>query len=313
MAKAGDVMDAWFFSSAVGCLLLLLLTLNEALLKCYVAARSEKGVLRMMIILHRLGFGIISDILGESVSTPAAARKNTARIILHARRMAKLRQEYSTMRLAIAVKPSMIGLSIDKQLARRNLRKIYRTLLEYSVRLEIDMEGGETINDTIDLTRSLIRYPYGPHTLRQAIPANQQESRRAISICGNLGISVREIKGAYPGDIEGLAAINESYVELTAVAMEYGLDIAYATHDLALLKKVQEIYQGTVQKLFGIRMFDMPADDIYMPWGGLFDAWRFLLRRVREGVRPNVFTMFLRNVPESLYWRLRYAPLTFFQ
>lgn len=304
-------LEGWFFSNVKMSLLLvlpLLFAISGLLLKCYVAAQTEKGALRMMVVLHLLGFGVISDLLGEAVVYARSANRNTARLILHMRRMAALRGKHPDIRLALAVKPSMIGLKINKPLARRNLQRIHRASQKYGLRLEIDMEGPEMMDATVEIVRSLLRQGYN---FRQVIQANQKKSGRLMTICGMLHISVRLVKGAYRGDIKDRGEIDANYLELARLAEHYSLDTAYGTHDKKLLNRAQTAHKGTVQKLFGVRMFDLPADEIYMAWGPPKRAWRFLFRRIKEGVRPAVLIMFLRNIPESLFWRIRHAPLSF--
>ncbi len=302
-------MGIWQFLAALGGIISLSVVI-ELLLKCYIAAFTEKGALAMVLALEKRGLQVISDILGEAVSDVRAARRNTARIVIHLRHLARLKRQSPETQRAVSIKLSHIGLSLGPGLVRKNLKRIYRACQYYDIDLEIDMEGPEAIEDTISIARSLLRFG---NEFRQAIQANQTKSRNAVLVCGRYNIKIRLVKGAYPGDITS-AEIDENFCKLAALAKEFDLDVAYGSHDLTLIARVQAIYAGEVQMLFGIRMWEQSglAEKCYMAWGPRLKGIWFWLRRVKEGARPNVFWMFLRNIPESLIWRIRYAPLTFF-
>lgn len=159
-----------------------------------------------------------------------------------------------------------------------------------------------------------------------------------------LGIPIRVVKGAYhPGDIPD-HIINSRFLTI-AKTNRFS---AGATHDFTLLLECFP-YLEEVQMLYGIRMrlqmvlakfmqtgrllewylserikmgglagvsalsVLMPKSILtYVPLGPENTAIKYLNRRYEEGMQPNVFPLFLRNVPESLWWRLRYAPRTMF-
>lgn len=275
---------------------------------CYVAARTEYGALRMAIILHKLGYGVISDILGEEAKNKQMARRAAARYILRLRNFSRLKEQYPEMRLAISVKPSQFGLKLDKKIARRHLLTIYKACLDRDIGMEIDIEGPETIEDTKNCVLPLTRLG---NTFRQAVAANQSGSEKFFHELAKRGIKIRLVKGAYPGDYRDPDAIKLNYLRLTHIARQFHTDIAYGTHDLKLLREAEGIWPGTWQRLFGIMMFKK-GGWIYAPDGEIKNAFRFLYRRAKEGVRPSVFLNFIRNIPEALLWRLRYAPFSFF-
>ena len=302
-------MEEWFFLGKIilGAILFLLV-LNELLLRCYISARTERGALAMTVILYKLGLGIISDILGEEVKDGKSAIRAAARYVLHIRHLSGLRNKFPDIRLAISVKLSQLGLKFDKKLARRMILKIYKDCLDRGIELEIDIEGPETIEDTLACVLPLARFG---GEFRQAVASNQLKSEKFLVALARRGIKIRLVKGAYKGDYRDKDAIKFNYWKFAEIAKSYGLDTAYGSHDLEMLSWVQKIWGGRVQKLFGVHMFG-PKDWIYMTWGSRKDARPYLKRRFKEGIRPSLFFTFIRNIPESLIWRLRYAPLSFF-
>ena len=290
---------------------------RELLFICYIAARSERGALKMIVVFHKLGIkqkkaiGVISDILGEEVTDKKTAIRATARYILHLRHLAKLRAKNPGIRLAIAVKLSQLGLKFDILLARRLLKKIYYACIVGGVRLEIDMEGPETMTDTLEVIKPLMRLG---HDFRVAVPANQSKSRVVFRELARRGIGARIVKGAYLGDYRDEDAISFGYLRFACEAKRYNNNTAYGTHNIRLLKESQAIWPGVSQMLFGVFM-KYHADERYMPWTRNWsrkDAKKFMRRRMQEGIRPKTILLFLRNIPDSFLWRLRHAPLSFF-
>lgn len=301
--------QAWTYLALGG--LITLAVFRELLFICYVAARGERGALKMIVVFYKLGVGIISDILGEEVTDKKTAICSAARYILHLRHLSELRVSRPNMRLAIAVKLSQIGMKVDKNLARRLLKKIYKTCLAYDIRLEIDVEGPETFRDALDIIKSLVRIG---HNFRAAVSANQSDSEWFFLELAKLGIWIRLVKGAYPGDYQDADAICFNFLHFAHEAKKYNLNTAYGTHDSTLLNNAQSIWGGAEQMLFGVFM-NYAAKWRYMPWTWNWsrkDAKRFMRRRMQEGIHPKTILLFLRNIPESLLWRLRCAPLSFF-
>lgn len=285
----------------------------KAGLVCYVAAKNERAALEMAVVLHTRKLGVISDILGEEVKTKDAAVRAAKVYIRHLRHLAALRKSYPDIRLAISMKLSQLGLKFDIMLCRRLVFWIFREAVAHGVQLEVDMEGPETIDATMNVVRAMVRHG---NNFRVAIPANQKKSERCIRICFGRGIGVRIVRGAYPGDIQGNKAIGTNFLRLVAVAKEYAplVDCAIGTHHRKRIRYSKEIFSGIrIQMLWGIRMFlqEKVAEWTYMPWGKDEDAGPFYVRRVQEGMEPNVIVLFGLNFFESLLWRALRAPKTF--
>jgi len=279
---------------------------------CYIASRSEQGAFLVASALYKWSrgkVGVIFDILGEEAKDEKAAIDAALRYLRLSRHLVKLRQEHPDLQLAISIKLTHLGLKVDQSLAKRLLAVIYKKTQEYNLRLEIDMEGPETLNDILHIVRPLTSIG---RDFRVAIPANQSKSFDLIQDLAPLGVALRIVKGAYPGDYTNKNAIEMNFLALAKIAKWYHSDVAYGTHDKELIRKAMAIYPGEVHMLFGVRPF-AKKDKVYLPFGGWLTGARFLLRRAKEGIRPNVFLNFIINIPASLLWRLCYAPRTFFR
>lgn len=293
---------------------------RKTFFKCYIAGETEAEALEMAKILHRSGFGVISGILGEEVRDKESAKRFAQRYLQHIRSLKALRRDDCTMRLGIALKFSSFGMKFDKALALRLVTLVVQEALYNKIQIEIDMEGPETMDDTMEIVHSLMMNPFirnravGSDAPRLALPANQAKSYQCLEMCKTLGLKVRIVKGAYPGDLIHRRDINTSFLDLVRLAVGDGIDTVMGTHDKRnVIRKVwPKGYMVKLEGLFGVRMFYQEAlarrgyrNYIYMPWGTAEDAMHYLMRRAKEGIRPSVCALFFINMIESLLWRRR--------
>lgn len=273
-------------------------------LRCYIAGETEKSALEMALVLHARGYGVISDYLGEETATKNNAIRAAKIYLRHIKRLAELKKANPELRLAISIKLSQLGLKFDVWLAKRLAAIIFQKATASGVKFEIDMEGPETIDVTMDRVKNLTRMG---NNFRVAISANQSKAEKCLRICLSRGIGVRIVKGAYPGDIKERQAVKENVVRLVQIANDYysARNCAIGTHDSALIREAKKkLPEISVQMLFGIRPF-LKADWRYMPWGN--QGEQFLRRRIKEGVQPNVIMLFFLNFFESTFWRFLFA------
>lgn len=278
--------------------------LRDLGLRCYIAGETEKSALEMALVLHTRGYGVISDYLGEEAATKNNAIRAAKTYLRHIKHLAELKKANPKFRIAISIKLSQLGIKFDVWLAKRLAAIIFQKASASGVKFEIDMEGPETIDDTMNTVKRLMRTG---SNFRVAIPANQSKAERCLHICLSRGIGVRIVKGAYQGDIKKRQAVKENVLRLVQIANDYysALNCAIGTHDTALIQKAREkLPEISVQMLFGIRPF-LKADWRYMPWGN--QGEQFLRRRIKEGMQPNVIILFFLNFFESTLWRFLFA------
>lgn len=273
-------------------------SVKELFIFCYTAGRTEEDALRMTTAIHKRGYGVISDILGEEVLESEVAKKAARRYLEHVRKLGALKILYPDMRLAISLKLSQLGLKLDLGLVRSLLKEIFEEALIYGVSLEIDMEGPETINPALSVICALNRI--SPH-YRAAVAANQSESEKYLRYCRTYETGVRLVKGSYEGNLASGRETDENLVRMADQALAWGLDTALGTHDRKIISRFPGV---ALQMLLGVRPF-AKKDFVYMPWGE--DPTNYLGRRWKEGVRSNVAHLFLRNTPEAVLWRVLYT------
>ncbi|OGG44949.1 hypothetical protein A2673_00475 [Candidatus Kaiserbacteria bacterium RIFCSPHIGHO2_01_FULL_50_13] len=296
-----------------------------SLFKCYVAGETEEEALEMVSVLHKLGFGVISDILGEDITTKAAALANCERYVRHIRNLKNLRGHYPDIRLSISLKLSSLGMNISPSFAECLLVDTAHEAFSHGIGLEIDMEGPETMDMTVKLVENIMKnkalqaYACGGFAPRLALPANQKCSAQYLGIIKKCGSKIRIVKGAYQGEIRNRDEITARFIELVKNASRLGIDTAAGTHDKRNI--IEPLLSNgnfvAIQGLFGVRMFYQErlaregyGNCMYMPWGNHENAFLYLLRRFKEGIRPSVLVLFGINIIESLLWRIRRAPKT---
>lgn len=283
---------------------------KKLLLYCYVAGATEKEALQMILLLHKKGLGVISNLLVEEVTDRETAVRVAKTFTCHILRLGELKKQIPNIRLAVSVKLTSLGLKFDRPLAARLSKWIFDVAQFAGIDFEIDIEGPDTFEDALEIIKTLA---CEGKPFRVTLAANQTFSDRLLEVCLSCHLPVRIVKGAYVGDIKG-RAINGNFVSLFSLARSRNLDVAVATHDKKLIKWISGLppqrllLPFQVQMLFGVRMFWQEKQKVwtYMPWGEAAD--KFLARRLEEGVRFKVLLLFIINIFEMLIWRARHSP-----
>lgn len=275
---------------------------------CYVAGATEEEAIKTILVLHDRGLGAISDFLSEEVTDAKAAVMVAKTYTCHILKLGELKKQVPHIRLAVSIKLTSIGLKFDRPLAVR-LSKWIQVVAKFTgIGFEIDIEGPDTFENELEVIKTLA---CDGKPFRVALASNQTFSDRLLEVCSSCNLPVRIVKGAYPGDIKRGRDIDKNFLSLFSIARSRNLDIAVATHDKKLLRKIAGSCGGwfslNIQMLFGIRMFWQQKQKVwtYVPWGK--EADKFLLRRLEEGIRPKVLLLFLINVFEMLIWRAKYV------
>ena len=98
------------------------------------------------------------------------------------------------LRAQVSVKPTQLGLDLDKDLCYRNLQRLVDRAAERDNFVWIDMEGSPYVDPTIDLfTRTRAR----SHRIGLALQAYLYRTAKDIEPLVPLGSAIRLVKGAY--------------------------------------------------------------------------------------------------------------------
>jgi proline dehydrogenase len=231
--------------------------------------------------------GII-NLLGEEVTAREETATATAEY-LEILKTLDLRKTQS----CISIKPTQLGLGINKALFEDNLRKIVHTAKSLSNFVWMDMEGSAYTEDTI---KSYLQLKREFDNIGLAVQAYLKRSEDDLNqVLDTKGI-VRLCKGAY-NESAGVAfkrrnEINENFSKLMQLLFERGQGFAIATHDEKLLEEAIRLHSAhdvdfEFEMLMGIR--DKKKRELveqgyrvseYIPYGARW--WAYSKRRICE-------------------------------
>jgi len=144
----------------------------------------------------------------------------------------------------ISVKPTQLGLDLDKELCFRNLQRLIDRAAERKNFVWLDMESSPYVDPTLDLfRRTRARSPL----VGIAIQAYLHRTAQDIESLIPLGSAIRLVKGAYlePPDVAfpNKADVDANYFKLccrlmSGEAQRAGTLLHIATHDPALVDRL---------------------------------------------------------------------------
>ncbi len=199
----------------------------------------------------------------------------------------------------ISVKPSHLGLDVDRRLAAKNLARLAERAAELGSRLWLDMESHRYVEPTVELYREL--RSARPNT-GICLQAYLRRTAGDVESLLPLDPSIRLVKGAYKEPEEVLVGekgiVDESYrvlaLRLLEARGEHGR-LVLGTHDVDLIAriesdaKVRDIGRDAfeVAMLFGIRAADQVrlaregfAVRTLISYGSYWYPW--FMRRIAE-------------------------------
>ena len=144
----------------------------------------------------------------------------------------------------ISVKPTQLGLDLDKELCFRNLQRLVDRAEERQNFIWIDMEGSPYVDPTLDLYR---RTRARTARVGIAIQAYLYRTEKDIESLLPLGAAIRMVKGAYlePPDVAfpKKADVDENFYKLSCrllseEARRAGGLLHMATHDPVLVDRL---------------------------------------------------------------------------
>lgn len=227
----------------------------------FMPGEDFESALRAGVEFKARGVGVLFTRLGENITDlrEAAATVEHYRSVLAAAKAAGVAPE-------ISVKPTQLGLDIDRAEALVNLKALAGAARDVGGFMWIDMEGSAYTDVTIDQYRS-VRSEF-PDT---GIALQAYLYRTAHDIAGLVpaGAAIRLVKGAYaePADkaFPAKRDVDANYLALSVMmlpAVKDGrLRLVLGTHDVVLVRRIREFAkalgverrQVEVNMLYGIR------------------------------------------------------------
>ena len=249
---------------------------------------------------NRAGIGAIINFLGEHVRNQEEAEKNTQENLRILQAI-----EASKLRASLSIKPTQIGLMINKDMCLSNVEKMAEAAALRNIFVWIDMEGSAYTEDTIEIYLSILR-KYRNFGI--AIQANLKRSEGDVRRIAASGGVIRLVKGAYREKKEiafaGRSEVTIRFSKLMGYLFYSCKGFAIATHDWALINEAIEVNKTRrkeleIQMLMGVReelknrlvKQGLTVVD-YIPYG---KAWYpYTTRRISE--RKRNILLILRSV-----------------
>lgn len=257
--------------------------------KQVIAGETIESAMKTVQELNNKGLVCTVDHLGEFVFNREEAIEAAEYCVRTLEAIAK-----SGVKCNLSLKLTQLGLDIDRNLCRDNMKKILATAAKYNNFVRIDMEDYAHCDATLDLLNELKREYTNVGT---AIQAYLYRAERDINLLK--GVSLRLIKGAYKESpevaIQEKSKIDKNYLAIIKQHLLNGSYTAVATHDHNIINKVKDFAkdnnipksQFEFQMLYGFRTDLQLAIAkegytmrIYVPFGK--DWYGYFMRRLAE-------------------------------
>ncbi len=260
--------------------------------KKYIAGVHLSDGIRVGKNLNENGMKATMDLLGEDVKNADETELIKKGIISILRSIKE-----NGLNSNVSVKPTQLGLKIDKELGYRNLKAIIEEADRIGNFVRIDMEDAATIDDTLVMYRRL--RSEGFKNTGIVIQAYMHRSADDVRALMKDGTNIRLCKGIY-NESPSIAykkkqEIRDNFLKLLRDIIKTGYFVGIATHDEYLIDSAYEIVQKyglgkeqyEFQMLLGVRerRRDSIVSDghnlrIYIPFGEQWYAYS--MRRLKE-------------------------------
>jgi proline dehydrogenase len=270
----------------------------------FVAGETLDDAVPVLRGLNEKGLRTNTTLLGEGVRDEAATRS-----VVAAYREVLDRIHAEGLRTNLALKLTHLGLSIDEELAHRNVAELVEHAATVGNFVRIDMEESSHVDATLRIYRRLREA--GHENVGTVLQSYLFRSEDDLSALLPLAPNLRIVKGAYlePAEIAypKKSDVDTAYASLVEASLVGEGYTAVATHDEALIEHAisfardrgipNERFQ--FQMLYGVRprlQLDLVAQGydvlVATPYGP--EWYRYLMRRLAE--RPANLLFFLRNL-----------------
>jgi proline dehydrogenase len=248
--------------------------------------------------------------LGENIADRTEAQQVTKHYI---QILDRIRQ--SGLRAEVSVKLTQLGLDLAADFCFENLKSIIERAEKTAI-VWVDMEASNYVDATLDIYRRALQvHPNVGLCLQAYLYRTKDDLARLFS----LRPSIRLVKGAYHESpvvaYPRKQVVDENYFalaqEMLRAKKEGGcIRVAFATHDVALIRRLSEFASGEgfskadfeVQMLYGIQRAEQErlaregcTSIVLVAYGSYWYPW--FVRRLAE--RPANLWFMLRNVLAS--------------
>ena len=270
----------------------------------FVAGETLDDAVPVLRRLNESGLLTNTTLLGEGVRDEA---ETSAVVAAYRELLDRIHAE--ELNTNVALKLTHLGLSIDEELARRNVTELVEHAASRGNFVRIDMEESHHVDATLRIFRRLRED--GHENVGTVLQSYLYRSEDDLAGLLPLSPNLRIVKGAYlePPEIAypRKSDVDTAYVRLMEASLEGGGFTAIATHDEGIIERAiafgrqrgipNERFQ--FQMLYGVRprlQLDLVrrGQDVLVatPYGP--EWYRYLMRRLAE--RPANLLFLLRNL-----------------
>ncbi|MGK5682350.1 proline dehydrogenase family protein [Actinoplanes sp. URMC 104] len=277
--------------------------LTRGLVKRYVAGNTLDDALAVTAALKKKNIDVSLDLLGESVTDLIESERATKEYV-EAIQAIPRHVPGST----ISVKPSQLGMLVDKDACARNLSVLLAAAAENDVLVEVDMEQSAVGPSTLEAYRALLPKYTDTRVAMQAAVRRTQDDLESFT---EHKPRIRLVKGAFKETlavaVQDKDEVTYRYLKMSEWALANLPDPAFGTHDDRCINHVKATAERLgvdrrnfeFQMLYGVRRklwTELVQEGyrvrIYLPYG---TAWYpYLMRRMAE--RPANLLLFMRSL-----------------
>jgi proline dehydrogenase len=253
----------------------------------YIAGPELKDARETVRKLNAEGKVATIDVLGEEITT-----EEEAAAIVRAYLDVFADIERCGLDSGVSVKLTALGLNLDYDVCRTNLRTVVEDAASRGNFVRIDMEDSSTTDDTLHLYRELRKE--GHDNVGVVLQAMLRRTADDIAGLADLRPSVRLCKGIYvePPELayQDFDEVRASYVRALDALLAAGGHVGIATHDEWLLDEGRRLVAPDAyefQMLLGVRpelgtglVREGHRLRIYVPFGRHW--YEYSLRRLQE-------------------------------
>lgn len=266
--------------------------------KPYVAGAHLQNAIDTVRELNKQGIMATLDVLGESAKEKTESEEAVEDYF---RALETIKTEQ--LDCNISVKPTQLGLLLDKEFCYNNLKRIIRKAQSYDNFVRIDMEDSNCTSDTIEL---FLRLQKEFNNVGIVIQAYLRRSLDDVKALAKTRTNFRICKGIYvePRDIayKSHAIVNDNFALLLETALKSRCYVGIATHDEQMtwhgLRLIHQLGlsrdEYEFQMLLGVdeqlRRILVNAGHrlrVYVPYGKNWYAYS--MRRLKENPRMALY------------------------
>ena len=259
--------------------------------KKYIAGVKLEDAVSVVKELNEKGILATMDVLGESIATKKEAEDAKKECLLVLDAIYK-----NGLNANLSVKPTQLGLGIDKDFCFELLSEILERAKSYNNFVRIDMEDSPFTSRTIELVMRLKQKFNNTGIVVQAYLKRTVQDVVDMNKCG---MNYRLCKGIYvePAEIayKDRQEVRNNYLQILEIMMDNGNYVGIATHDEFLINGAYSLIERKnyskerfeFQMLYGVRenlRNKINADGykirVYIPYGEQWYAYS--VRRLQE-------------------------------